>query len=171
MQSQPFARRYATTFALIVFFLFCALFLLAYDRHETAARLPNSHAQAVDGVRHEVWRWLFFCSLIPVSFFRPTEATQYQTLFGIFFSQIQFTVFYPGEQGATGVVKGFSPANLGMIGRVIKHKGKDFFVLIMIKVGKCLALLCNVCVHGVCSKLGYDIYARNGGCWCKAQRR
>ena len=50
MQSQPFARRYATTFALIVFFLFCALFLLAYDRHETAAGLPNSHAQAVDGV-------------------------------------------------------------------------------------------------------------------------
>ncbi|EHM50489.1 retropepsin-like aspartic protease family protein [Cardiobacterium valvarum] len=50
MQSQPFARRYATTFALIVFLLFCTLFFFAYDRHESTAHLPNRHAQAVDDV-------------------------------------------------------------------------------------------------------------------------
>ena len=50
MQSQPFARRYATAFALIVFLLFCTLFFFAYNRHESAAHLPNRHAQAVDDV-------------------------------------------------------------------------------------------------------------------------
>lgn len=50
MQSQPFARRYATAFALIVFFLFCALFFFAYDHHESATHLPNRNVQAVNNI-------------------------------------------------------------------------------------------------------------------------
>lgn len=50
MQSQPFARRYATAFALIVFLLCCALFFFAYGRHESATHLPNRNALAVDEV-------------------------------------------------------------------------------------------------------------------------
>ena len=51
MQTEPVGRRYATAFALIVFFLFGFLFFYFYQRYEQDAYLPNRDATATaDGL-------------------------------------------------------------------------------------------------------------------------
>ena len=51
MQTEPVGRRYATAFALIVFFLFAFLFFYFYQRYEQDAYLPNRDATAAaDGL-------------------------------------------------------------------------------------------------------------------------
>ena len=51
MQTESVGRRYATAFALIVFFLFAFLFFYFYQRYEQDAYLPNRNATAAaDGL-------------------------------------------------------------------------------------------------------------------------
>lgn len=51
MQTESIRRRYATAFALVVFFLFLFLFIFFYQRYEQQAYLPNRSATAsADGL-------------------------------------------------------------------------------------------------------------------------
>ncbi|MDO4644092.1 MAG: retropepsin-like aspartic protease [Cardiobacteriaceae bacterium] len=50
MQFERVGQRYATFFALVVFFLLCALFYFFYFRYEEASYLPNRDVVAVDEV-------------------------------------------------------------------------------------------------------------------------